>query len=409
MFDLDRWREIFQSISKNKLRSALSGFTVAFAILLFTLLFGIGNGLQNTFKNEFAKDAINSIYIWGNRTTKAYKGNQIGRRIQFKNDDFEFLKEKYSDKIQMISPRIQRGVKVVYKTEEDNYTIRGVYPKYDLLESAEVTEGRFLNIRDINEKSKVVVIGRMVEKDLFGQISAYGKLLNIGGIMYKIIGVFSDPGGDSDERYIYTPFTTMQQIYGNNDHIGEFGMTYDPKLSVDEAIAFSNGMLRALKKKHDVAPNDQRGIRVNNYAEGNKNVSGMMVVLGILILIIGSGTLIAGVVGISNIMVYIVKERTKELGIRKAVGATPKSIVTMIMLEAIFITALSGYIGLMLGIGILKLSGPTLERYFILNPGVSTPVVVGATITLVLAGVIAGYLPAKKAANIKPIVALRAD
>ncbi|CAA0148400.1 ABC transporter permease [Tenacibaculum maritimum] len=409
MFDLDRWREIFQSISKNKLRSALSGFTVAFAILLFTLLFGIGNGLQNTFKNEFAKDAINSIYIWPNRTTKPYKGKQSGRKIQFKNEDFEFLKERYADQIQMISPRIQRNVQVVYKEEQDTYTLRGVYPKYDLLESAQITEGRFLNLRDVKQKSKIVVIGRMVEKDLFGQLSAYGKELNIGGIVYRVIGVFSDPGGDSDERFIYTPFTTMQQIYGNNDHIDEFGMTYNPELSIDEAIAFSNKMRKELKEKHDIAPNDQRGIRVRNYASDNKEVSGMIVGLSILILIIGMGTLIAGVVGISNIMVYVVKERTKELGIRKAVGATPKVIVSMILLESVFITALSGYVGLMIGVGILELIGPSLEDYFILNPGVSTPVVVGATITLIIAGIIAGYLPAKRAASIKPIVALRAD
>ncbi|MDO6744049.1 ABC transporter permease [Tenacibaculum soleae] len=409
MFDIDTWREIFQSINKNKLRSILSGFTVAFAILLFTLLFGIGNGLQNTFKKQFASDAINSIYISSNLTTKAYKGHQIGRRIQFKNDDFEFIKEEYSDKIQMISPRIQRSSKVVYKTEEDNYTIRGVYPKYDILESAEVTEGRFLNIRDLKEKAKVVVIGRMVEKDLFGQLSAFGKQLNIGGIIYKVIGVFSDPGGDSDERYIYMPFTTIQQIYGNNDYIGDFGLTYNPKLSIDEAIAFGNKMRRELKKKHEIDPNDQRGIRVNNYASDNKEVSSMMVGLGILILIIGLGTLIAGVVGISNIMVYVVKERTKELGIRKAIGAKPKSIITMIMLESILITALAGYLGLVIGVGILKIAGPSLEQYFILNPGVSQPVVIGATITLILAGMIAGYLPAKRAAQIKPIVALRAD
>lgn len=409
MFDLDRWREIFQSISKNKLRSALSGFTVAFAILLFTLLFGIGNGLQNTFKNEFAKDAMNSIYIWSNYTTKAYKGNQIGRRVQFKNDDFTFLKEKFGDKIQTISPRIQRSSEVVYKNKKDTYSVRGVYPEYYVLESAEVTEGRFLNYRDIHERGKVVVIGRMVEKDLFGQLSAFGKQINIGGIIYKIIGVFSDPGGDSDERHIYTPFSTMQRLYGNNDYLDEFGITYNPELSIDEAIAFGSKMQRELKKKHNVSPNDQRGIGLNNYASGNKEVSGMMVGLGILILVIGFGTLIAGVVGISNIMVYIVKERTKELGIRKAVGATPKAIVAMIMQEAIFITAISGYVGLMIGVGILELLGPSLEKYFILNPGVSQPVVIGATVTLILAGVIAGYLPAKKAARIKPVIALSAD
>ncbi|CAM1333294.1 ABC transporter permease [Tenacibaculum aestuariivivum] len=409
MFDLDRWREIFQSISKNKLRSILSGFTVAFAILLFTLLFGIGNGLQNTFKNEFAKDAINSIYIESNITAKAYKGNQIGRKIQFKNDDFEFLKKQYADQIQMISPYLKRTAKVVYKTAEDTYTIRGVYPKYDFLESATVTVGRFLNIRDINQKSKVVVLGRMVVKDLFGEIPAYGKLLNIDGLTYKIIGVFSDSGGDTDERFIYIPFTTMQQVYGSNDYIEMFGITYNPILSANQAIAFSTKMHKALNKKHVVSPDDQRAILVNNYAESNKKVATMMVVLSVLILIIGLGTLIAGVVGISNIMVYIVKERTKELGIRKAVGATPKTIISMIMLEAIFITTLSGYLGLILGIGILKVVAPSLEDYFILNPGVSTPVVIGATITLILSGVIAGYLPAKRAASIKPIVALRAD
>lgn len=409
MFDLDRWREVFQSISKNKLRSVLSGFTVAFAILLFTLLFGIGNGLQNTFKKQFAGDAINSMYLWANKTTKPYKGHQTGRRIQFKNDDFEFLKDKFSSKIQMISPRNQRNAQVVYKGEKDNYTLRGVYPKYPIIEALKITEGRFLNYRDINERSKVVVIGRLVEKDLFGQLSAYGKQLNIGGIMYKVVGVFSDEGGDSDERYIYTPFTTMQRLYGNNDYVDEFGITYNPKLSVDEAVIFGNQMLKALKEKHEISPRDQRGVRIDNYAEGNQKVSQMMTGLGILILIIGFGTLIAGVVGISNIMVYVVKERTKELGIRKAIGATPKSIVNMIMFEAVLITSISGYLGLILGVGILKLAGSSLEQFFILNPGVSTPVVIGATITLIISGMIAGYLPAKRAARIKPIVALRAD
>lgn len=409
MFDIDRWREIFQSISKNKLRSTLSGFTVTFAILLFTLLFGIGNGLQNTFKKQFAGDAINSINIWSSFTTIAYKGNPIGKKIQFKNDDFTFIKENFSKEIQTISPRNQRVVEVVNKSQKDTYTLRGIYPEFQFQESAEIIEGRFLNYRDINEKSKVVAIGRLVEEDLFGQLNAVGKQLKVGGIMYQVIGVFSDPGGDNDERFIYTPFTTMQRLYGNTDNLDEFGITYNPDLSIDEAIAFGNKMLRTLKEKHDVSQEDQRAIGLYNNASGNREVSNMMIGLGILIFIIGFGTLIAGVVGISNIMVYVVSERTKELGIRKAVGATPKDIVAMILQEAIFITAISGYFGLILGVGILKLAGPSLEEYFILNPSVSTPVVIGATLTLIIAGVIAGYLPAKRAARIKPVVALSSD
>jgi putative ABC transport system permease protein len=409
MFDIDRWREIFQSINKNRLRSALSGFTVAFAILLFTLLFGIGKGLQNTFKKQFAGDAINSIYIWSNFTTVAFKGNQVGRKIQFKNDDYTFIKENFSKEIQTISPRIQRNVEVVNKDEKSSYTLRGVYPNFQILESAEIIDGRFLNLKDIYERSKVVAIGRLVEKDLFGQLSALGKQLKIGGIMYQVIGVFSDPGGDNDERYIYTPFSTIQRLYGNTDNLDEFGITYNQNLSIDEAIIFGNKLLNSLREKYDVSPNDQRAIGLSNNASGNREVTNMMVGLGILIFIIGFGTLIAGVVGISNIMVYVVNERTKELGIRKAVGATPKDIVAMILQEAVFITAVSGYVGLILGVGILEFSGPTLEKYFILNPSVSTPVVIGATVTLIIAGIIAGYIPAKRAARIKPVVALSAD
>ncbi len=406
MFDINRWQEIFQTLRKNKLRTALSGFTIAFAILLFTLLFGIGNGLKNTFKKEFAKDSMLSIYIWTGRTTKPYKGLQSGRQIQFKNDDYKFLVDKFEDKMQMVSPRIERNVLAIYKGEQNNYNLRAVYPQYLTLENAVMETGRFLNMLDLQKRSKVIVVGRLVEKDLFGQLSALGKEINIGGISFKVIGTFSDPGGDNDERFIYAPFTTIQRLYGNTDELNSFGLTYNPKLSVDEAIAFGNQINRAFKEKHSVDPRDQGAIRVANYAEGNKNVSVMMFVLNMIILFIGIGTLIAGVIGISNIMVYIVKERTKELGIRKALGATPKSIIGMIMLESIFVTTLAGYIGLLIGTTILKLLGSSLEKYFIINPSVETYVVVGATIVLIIAGTIAGYLPAKRAARIKPIEAL---
>jgi len=407
MFDIELWREIFQNIGKNKLRTLLSGFTIAFAILLFTILFGVGNGLKHTFEKQFAGDAQNSVYINSGRTTKPYKGLQSGRYIQFKNSDIKFINDNFEKEIQYFSPNIQRfNVQATYKGEQNKYTIRGVYPDYQPLESAVMEEGRFIDVLDLNKKSKVVAIGRMVEKDLFGKLGALGKNITLDGISYKVIGVFSDPGGDRDERFIYAPFTTVQGMYRNNEELDYFGFTYNPSLSVDKSLKFTNLLTKLLKEKHKVSPKDQSAIRIQNYAETTKKVQQFMTVLNIIILFIGIGTLIAGIIGISNIMVFIVKERSKEIGIRKALGATPKSIIGMIMLESIFVTAIAGYLGLTLGVFILKSFSSTLKKYFILNPGVETYVVVGATIILIVAGTIAGYVPAKRAARIKPIVAL---
>jgi len=407
MFDLDRWTEIFQTLSKNKLRTALSGFTIAFAILLFTLLFGIGNGLKHTFEKQFAGDAQNSVYIRSGKTTKPYKGLQSGRKVQFKNEDTKFINEQFEKNIQFFSPNIERfNVQAIYKGEQNNYTVRGVYPDYQPLESAVMIDGRFISVLDLKKRAKVVAIGKLVEEDLFKNFPALGRNISLDGISYRVIGVFSDPGGDNDERYIYMPFSTAQGMYRSNDELDQFGLTFNPALNVDKALAFTNLLEKVLKEKHQVDPRDQSALRVQNYAEGTKNVQQFMTVLNIIILFIGIGTLIAGIIGISNIMVYIVKERTKELGIRKALGATPQSIIGMIMMESIFVTALAGYAGLMIGVFTLKAIGSSLEKYFIVNPSVETYVVVGATIILIIAGTIAGYIPAKRASSIKPIEAL---
>lgn len=407
MFDLDRWQEVFQTLHKNKLRTILAGVTIAFAILLFTLLFGIGNGLKNTFEKAFANDASNSVYIRAGITTKPFKGLQSGRQIQLRNDDSKFINEQFEDDIQFFSPNIQRfNVQAIYKGEQNRYTVRGVYPDYQPLESADIINGRFLSFIDLKKNAKVIAIGRLVEEDLFGNKNALGKNISLDGISFKVIGVFSDPGGDQDERFIYAPFTTIQSMYKPFDELDQFGLTYNPKLNIDQALAFTNLLTTVLKEKHEIDPKDQAAIRVQNYAEGAKNVQQFMMVLNVIILFIGIGTLVAGIIGISNIMVYIVKERTKELGIRKALGATPNSIIGMIMLESIVVTAIAGYLGLLIGVFTLKAIGTDLEDYFILNPSVETYVVVGATIILIIAGTIAGYIPAKRAASIKPIVAL---
>jgi len=410
MFDLDRWREIFQSISKNKLRSVMSGFTVAFAILLFTLLFGVVNGLSNTFKDAFVDDAQNAIFISTGVTTKPYKGLQSGRRVQLKNKQYDFVKKAYKDKIELLTARVFKNANISYKNKQDNYSLRAVHPDHQFLEKTIIDEGRYINERDLKEKSKVIVIGRLVKKDIFGEKPAIGKRVNVNGISYKVVGVFSDSGGDREERQTYMPVTTAQALYGNNDHLGQIVLGYDQKLSLDEAIAFGNKMERDLRKKLSIHPDDQGAVRIMNMAEANKNVGVFMAILYVLVIIIGSGTLIAGIIGISNIMIFVIKERTKEFGIRKALGAQPSSIVGMVVQESVLITTLAGYLGLSLGTYFLSLIGNSLEEdYFIKDPSVSTAIVVGATITLILSGLIAGYLPAKKASKIKPIIALRAD
>ena len=408
MFDLDLWREIFQSINKNKTRALLSGFTVAFAIMLFTILFGIANGLENTFEKFFIRTAENAITIRFGTTSKPYKGLQIGRQIKPNNEDLAYIESEFSDKIEHISSKIARNYQVKYKKQKGGYTMTGISPAYQYIEKAKIIEGRFISLKDIQQKDKVCVLGRLAKEDLFLKESAAGKYLDLEGVQYKVIGVYSDSGGDSQERVIYVPYTTIQRLYLGNDDIGNITLTYKPELSVDQALVLVQEITAKLKNRFNVAPNDQRAIRISSrILQEKKRLDSMTAGLGILIFIIGFGTLIAGILGISNIMIFIVKERTKEIGIRKALGASPRSIVSIILLESILITAFAGYVGLLLGVGVLKTIGASLERYWITNPGVNTSILLTATIVLIIAGAIAGFLPAKRASKIKPIIALR--
>ena len=409
MFDIDLWREIVQSINKNRTRSILSGFTVAFAILLFTILFGLANGLNNTFSEAFVDDAANAVFIRSGRTTKAHKGLQAGRRIQFKNQDFDYIKTDFEPSIEFITARIYRNVAASYKNEKDNYTVRAVHPDNQYLEKTKVTQGRYINQRDMDMRTKSIVIGDLVRQDLFLKEDPIGKYVNLSGIAYQVVGAYKDDGGDNEERIIYMPLTTAQQIYGNNDYVDQINLTYDLKMNYDQAIDFGLDLEKKLKERFTVAKNDQRAIRVFNMAMQNKGINQMTSVLGILILIIGMGTLIAGIVGISNIMIFIVKERTKEIGIRKALGASPRAIISIILIESVVVTTIAGYVGLLVGVGILEWASPSLKTYFITDPSVSRSLVIAATITLISAGTLAGYIPAKKASKIKPIVALRDD
>jgi len=409
MFDIDTWREIFQSISKNKTRSVLSGFTVAFAIFLFAVLFGMANGLKNTFKEQFGDRVVNAIHVYPWRTSKAYKGFQAGRHIQLKNEDVAFLKNEFGDKIEYLVAKVYQSAKASFGNNKNNYSLTAVTPDFQHLEQNILMEGRYINQKDLQDKTKVIVIGRLVKEDLFVNIPPLGKYVNLNGIQYKVVGVFRDEDGDRAERSIAMPITTSQQLYGNTTNIGGLSLTYNKNMDYDEAIAFSNTLKTKLKKHLSIAPSDQNGIYVSNFADSLKEINQMTFALSALIFVIGFGTLIAGIVGISNIMIFIVKERTKEIGIRKALGAQPNSIVSIILIESILITTIAGYVGLIAGIGLLELAKPTLAIYHLKDPSVSFSLVLSATITLILSGAIAGYLPVKKASRIKPIVALKND
>jgi len=409
MFDIDRWREIFQSISKNKLRTFLGAFTVSLGIFIFTVLFGMGNGLKNQFKEFFIDDATNLIVIWAGRTSKPYKGYKENRQIQFKNDDLELLRKEFGDKIEYLSPRIYKDVQVQYKNESGNYSARAVMPDHQFMENTIIKKGRYINNEDIRNKKRYAVIGRLVEKDIYKNTDALGKFINLNGLAYMVIGVFEDAGGDNEERMIYLPVSTTQLIYKNTDEIDQINLTYNLGIGVAGARQMAKEIESLLKEKHYVAKDDLSALRVNSVFENVEQNMAFANVLQLIVLFIGIGTLFAGAIGIGNIMVFVVQERTKELGIRKALGASPSSIVWLILQESIFITAIAGYIGLLIAVFVLSRMGDSLEDYFIKDPQVNMSTIITATVILVVVGAIAGFIPAKRAASIRPIVALSND
>lgn len=409
MFDLDRWQEIFASIRSNILRTILSGFTVALGLFIFIVLFGIGTGLQNAFTQGFARDAQNLISIFTGNTTVAYAGLQADRRVVLKNEDFQDVKNYEPSNLEYAAPRYSSSMLVRYGKESGTYQISGSNAEEKNIENRKLLDGRYLSSRDLDQKHYVAVIGRMVQRDLIKDGSPIGKDLNINGTMFKVVGVYSDDGGDWDERMITVPITTLQQMKKSSDTISTVYITYDQKLSPKEAIAYSDEIQKNLKAKKKVSPDDENAVIVRNNAKNLEGTFQFMFILTLIVGFIGMGTLLAGIIGISNIMVYIVKERTQEIGVRKAIGARPRSIVGLIMQESLVITVLSGLIGVGLGVLTLSLVGDSLEEYFIVDPSVGWGIILTAFVCLVFSGLIAGFVPAYRASRIKPIEALRAE
>jgi putative ABC transport system permease protein len=409
MFDLDRWQEIFSSIRSNVLRTVLSGFTVALGLFIFIVLFGIGKGLQNAFSEGFAGDAQNLITIFTGKTTVAYKGLQSDRTVTMNNGDYDFLVKTDKEKVGYASARYEANLLVKYGKESGTYQVHGTDPDEKYIENRKVLEGRYLNLSDLDSKKNVAVIGRMVQRDLIKNGSPVGKDLNINGTMFKVVGVFSDDGGDWDERHISVPITTLQQMKKGSDTVSTTFIAYNEKLNPQQAIKYGDELRDRLKARKNVSPDDENAVRVRNNAENMNDTFMFMAVLTGIVGFIGMGTLMAGIIGISNIMVYIVKERTKEIGVRKAIGAKPRSIVALIVQESVVITVVSGLVGVGLGILALSLMGNRLEEYFIKNPSVGGTEIFMAFLALVFSGLIAGFVPAYRASKIKPIEALRSE
>lgn len=412
MFDIERWQEIFETIGKNKLRTFLTGLSVASGIFILVILLGFSSGIQKGVKSQFAQDAESRISVWTSVTTKEYKGLNPGRYIQLHNSDYETINNQFEDEIEHKTALYNIwGGQVNYGNETGNYRIEGSNPGQQFIENASLSAGRFLNQNDVDEGVKVAIIGQKVKNDLFKQQDPIGKTIKITGINFIVAGVYTDPGGEREEQRIFIPITTAQRVFNAGDKLRSVAYTVKMSDNFDEAVALSaavsDGIEQHIKERYSIAPDDRGAVRVNYNLEEAQQIYGLIDTMRLVFWIIGIFTIVAGVVGVSNIMLIIVKERTKEIGVRKALGALPSSIVGMILQESVFITAIAGFSGLFFGVGLLEIVSPFIDSDFIKFPQVDFTTAISTVLILIVAGAVAGYIPARRAANIKPIEALR--
>jgi putative ABC transport system permease protein len=407
VFDLDRWQEILEVIRKNKLRSFLTGLAVSWGIFMLVILLGAGAGLQNGVAYMFRDDAVNSIWVWPGITEEPYQGLSPGRRIKLDNEDYNNVKQ--FEQVDHITSRFNpgRSLIVAYGDESASFDIRAVHPDHQVLEKTIVTHGRYISDLDIQEKRKVAVVGADVVKQLIKKKNVVGEYIAIAGIPHRIIGVFEDEGGENELRKIYIPISAAQITFSGGERVDQLLFTVGDA-SEAESKQIENSVKRMLASRYKFSTEDKGALRIRNGLEDYERIMGIIIGINIFVWLIGIGTIIAGVVGVSNIMLISVKERTKEIGIRKALGATPWSIVSQIMLEALLITGVSGYIGLMAGVGLLEAAKTLIPPTdFFRQPEVDLGVAISAVVVLVVAGSLAGFFPARQAAKVNPVVALR--
>ncbi|RIV73824.1 ABC transporter permease [Flagellimonas aequoris] len=412
MFDLERWQEIFDTIRKNKLRTFLTGLSVASGIFILVILLGFGQGMRNGIEQEFKEDASTSVWVWPGVTSKEYKGLNPGRPIQLVNENFDNASAIFKSDIEYGSSRaFVRGVTVNYGKEALIYSVQGVAADFQFIENASMIEGRFINYQDEASAGKVAIIGNKIKKDVFNEVETpIGEFIDVSGIPFKVIGVYKEME-DREEERIYIPITTAQKAFNGGNRVNNMSFTLPPVENFDQAVAqainFKNGLREYLQQVHTVAPDDTSAMEVWSAMEEAKRYYGLTNNIKLFFWFVGICTIIAGVVGVSNIMMIVVKERTREIGIRKALGAKPWSIIGMILHEAIFVTAISGFAGLIFSMALLELVGPNIEVDYVLNPSVNFNVAFSTVLVLIAAGTLAGFVPAYRAAKVKVIESLR--
>ncbi len=415
MFDRDNWQEIYATIKKNKLRTFLTSLGVGWGIFMLVIMLGAGNGLKNGVMNDFKGTATNSFFLWTQKTTKPYKGMKPGRYFNFNNGDvlaISQLKELAVVSTQNQLGGWRGGNSVVRGLKTGNYEVSGVYPNIAKISRVKLISGRFLNDNDIREKRKVCVIGSRVKEELFkvgeNPLSQY---VRINGVYFKVIGVSVPTSSGNEARQegqrIVVPFSTFQNAFNFGDIVGWFNIASAPNITAEQA---EEKVMSIIKERHKIAPDDSQAIGHWNMGKQYNKMNGLFNGINMLIWFVGIGTLIAGVIGISNIMLIVVKERTKEIGVKRALGATPYDIVSQIITESVFLTAISGYFGLVIGIllleGVNSAIGQDVPMFN--NPTVDLNVATTSLIVLIISGAFAGLIPATRAVSVLPVEALRA-
>jgi putative ABC transport system permease protein len=416
VFDVDDWREITAALHKNRLRTFLTGLSVFLGIVILLLMIGFGRSLEKGVKRRMAGFATNAVFVWPQRTTKPYLGLPAGRQIVYDGRDIEALGRIPG--VLHLAPRAQRGgfgqgSNVRHGTKTGAFQVSGDVPAFQYVQTPVMRAGRFLNHRDIEERRKVAVIGEGVVEQLYKGADPVGTYVEANGIYFQVVGVFgSKQTGQQADRILNTihiPFTTFQQAFNFQDRVSVFAIVGDPSIKGDE---LESQIKTALKARHKVAPDDDNAIGAWNTSKEFEKMNMLFFLINVVMWTAGTMCLFAGVVGVSNIMLITVRERTQEIGVRKALGATPASVVRMIVAEATALTAIFGFLGIAAGVGALELVGNVLEKHPNIPfapPDTNLNIALAAAGVIVVFGALAGMLPAYYAAKIQPVEALRTE